>query len=204
MEFREERTGLRFATSLEDTLQDAARIAMGAERQDATAEGIRDEADRLRIFNYAEELLDDVVCILVLHELEHVTLQFLSQTQTDVVWKVVEGLLDHATAVCAEGKRHDVSTHLFGERESLRFGAILEHLLHDVVAKDVLHERPRMWSNFLKDPFDLLGRRVVEPLLSKATPMLIHAKLHDVTANLVEGPVCRGVGDGWGVACVPV
>ena len=97
-------------------------------------------------------------------------------------------LLDYATGVHLIGELQDMALHLTNKNLLLSLVTVLEELLDDVVAKDILHELERILLEFPEDTFLDFAICSFELLLDKSGAVLISCKFNHVTFDVGQFP----------------
>lgn len=196
---------------LQDPLDDPATVGMGRELADASPEAVHDEVDVLAR-HQLDDLLDHVVPVLVLDDSQYIGLQLLDQLcllldecmlqyllqkhvsrtrerggiSYDLVGRwYLSYLLNNSAGVHLDGQvcklpLHDACQHLL-----LNLATMLEELLDDIIAKDVLHELNSVRLNLSEDSVLLVAVRCLELLLDESRALLISAKFDDVVVDVL-------------------
>ena len=99
-------------------------------------------------------------------------------------------LLYDPAAIHIKRKLQNASLHCGGQQGALGLAPILEQLLHDIVAKHVLHELQAVACrhNFLKHHIAVLDSGNLHLLLDETAAMLVTRKLDTMTEDVFELP----------------
>lgn len=92
----------------------------------------------------------------------------------------------HAAAIHLHRELKHMPLHLLGESAHLLLVAVLEHLLNDVVAKDVRHELVGVGHDFFEHLGAFLGRGSFQLVLDEARAMLVARKFTDTAIDVLE------------------
>ena len=98
-----------------------------------------------------EAALDDVVGVLILNQSHHILIFELGDQEVALIGlSKLEGLLDDAAAVFGFCERKHVTQYLVENSFALIVAAVLDQLLYDIVAEDVIDELVEAFYRFLK------------------------------------------------------
>mmetsp|Transcript_13139 Transcript_13139/g.37290 ORF Transcript_13139/g.37290 Transcript_13139/m.37290 type:complete len:384 (-) Transcript_13139:945-2096(-) len=170
---------------LQDPLNHTATIRVRCQGADFSGKVFHNKMYELRRDAF-DALLDDVVAILVLDTLHHITHELRYNRALLLHIDDLKSLLDHTATVDLQGEVQNVASQRLAKQFDLAVRAVLKELLDDVVTEHVHHEAERMGMDLAKDQITLLRGGFFQLLLDEAGAVLVATKLNYAPLDVLQ------------------
>mmetsp|Transcript_20519 Transcript_20519/g.65496 ORF Transcript_20519/g.65496 Transcript_20519/m.65496 type:complete len:560 (+) Transcript_20519:23-1702(+) len=105
----------------------------------------------------------------------------------------LEHLLHHAATVGVHAQVHDDAAHFIGDELALLFGAVVQKVLHDIIAEQILHHREAVVLDLIDKRVALGATGFVHDVLQIAAAVGVLGELQHMAGQLCHGRLAAAV-----------